>query len=182
MYFLDPNRGGRRRALLRDKLARAANKGADAVDATAKDLRHRAEGAVATTRARLTTREVPNDVLEARVRSKLGRVVSHPRSIEVEAQDGTVTLRGPILAHEVKPLLRTIRSVPGVSDVHEQLEIHEQAGDVPGLQGGALRPGRQFGLMQTNWSPTTRLLVGSAGGALLACAAGLWFRSKADDH
>jgi len=36
----------------------------------------------------------------------LGRLVSHPHAIEVAASGGHVTLIGPILSYETRPLLR----------------------------------------------------------------------------
>ena len=39
--------------------------------------------------------EVSDEVLTARVRSKLGRAVSHPHAIQVMAKDGHVSLAGP---------------------------------------------------------------------------------------
>ena len=47
MYFLDPHRGERRRALVRDQLLRAAHRTGDAVDTTSPDVRNRARGVVA---------------------------------------------------------------------------------------------------------------------------------------
>jgi len=46
------------------------------------------------------------------------------------------------------------------------LEAHEQAGDVPGLQGGHLRRARPE-FMQENWSPIAKVIAGATGGALL---------------
>jgi uncharacterized membrane protein len=105
------------------------------------------------------------------VRSKVGRLVSHPGALEVTARDGRVTLQGPILAHEVDCLVRGVSSVPGVTGVDNRLDIHQEAGDVPALQGGTERPGERFELMQTNWSPTARFVVGAAGAGLLAYGA-----------
>ncbi len=34
------------------------------------------------------------------------------------------------------------------------------------MQGGHLRPGRGPDVLQPNWSPATRLIMGAAGGAL----------------
>jgi hypothetical protein len=110
---------------------------------------------------------VADEVLVGRVRSKIGRVVSHPSAIEVTADQGRITLRGPVLAREVEDLLAAVSSVQGVADVENRLEAHEQVSGVPGLQGGAPREQR-FELMQTNWSPTARLLMGTAGGTM-AC-------------
>src|SRR5687768_4718196 len=41
MFLLDPDRGARRRALLRDKAVRAKRKTRDAADATARDIANR---------------------------------------------------------------------------------------------------------------------------------------------
>jgi uncharacterized membrane protein len=58
-----------------------------------------------------------------------------------------------------------------VKSVENLLEAHEQAGDIPDLQGGRVRPGEKFAFFQANWSPTARLLAGAAGGALVVYGA-----------
>jgi hypothetical protein len=165
MYLLDPDRGKRRRALLRDKVRHGLHKAGDAIETAAVDLGHRAAGLVAETRSRLRKDEVSDAVLVERVRSKIGRVVSHPRAIEVTAGQGRVTLSGPILAEEVNDLLATVAAVRGVAGMENRLEVHPEAGDVPALQGG--RRGRSA----ANTSPTARLMTGTAGGALAAYGA-----------
>ena len=75
--------------------------------------------------------ETSDDKLVERVRSKMGRYVSHPRAIEVMAQDGCVCLRGPILTHEAKGLLNAVRSVRGVRELDIQLEPHNTAETIP---------------------------------------------------
>jgi len=166
MFLLDPERGNRRRAVLRDKAVRAAHKGADAADATARDLSHRMRGIAAESRSRFRRETPPDDVLVARVRSKLGRFSSHPHAIKVTAADGRVTLEGPILAHEVDDLLAAVYRVRGVARVENRLQPHERPEDIPSLQGGVPRPGERTELMQRNWAPAARLLAGAAGGAL----------------
>jgi uncharacterized membrane protein len=168
MYILDPDRGRRRRALLRDQLVSAANRAPAAAGVVARDLRNRASGLAAEVGSAFSSEEVSDEVLVARVRSKMGRVVSHPHSIEVKAEQGRITLSGLILAHEVDDLLSCVSRVPGVTDVENRLEVHKQAGGVSGLQGGRPRPGDRFELTQENWSPTARLLAGAAGGVLAA--------------
>jgi uncharacterized membrane protein len=170
MYMFDPDRGKRRRALVRDKLASAANKTPDAIGATARDLSNRAEGLASQVASLFSSNEVTDEVLVQRVRSKMGRVISHPHAIQVKADHGRVTLSGPILAHEVSDLLLTVSTVSGVTEIDNQLETHEQAGNVSSLQGEGTRPGYRFQLMQENWSPTARVLAGLAGGALAAYA------------
>jgi uncharacterized membrane protein len=169
MYFLDPDRGRRRRAITRDKLGRGLDAARDAAATTGRDLRNRARGVVAEAKTAIRGEgPVTDDVLAERVRSTLGRVVSHPGSIDVAAAGGVVTLSGPVLAREVDHLLSCVSKVRGVQDVENLLVIHAAAGDVPGLQGPGRKPERRFELLQVNWSPTARLLAGAAGGGLTA--------------
>jgi hypothetical protein len=56
MYFLDPESGRRRRALLRDKLAHYRKEGRGYAKGTAKDLRNRAHGLVAEARGMVERR------------------------------------------------------------------------------------------------------------------------------
>jgi hypothetical protein len=73
-----------------------------------------------------------------------------------------------VLASEAPHLVTCVSWVPGVKDVTNNLEIHEEAGNHPALQGGRERPGTRFPLFKENWSPTTRLLAGAAGASLMA--------------
>ena len=166
MYLADPQRGQRRRALARDQLVSLMNQTGHAVGPTARDIRNRAQGLVAETTQRFRKEDVPGVVLEQRVRAKLGRFTSHPSSVKVSADQGRVILQGPILAHELEQTLAAVRGVRGVRSVNNQLEVHKQPGDVPGLQGGKPRPGQQPDLLQEYWAPTTRLLVGVGSGVL----------------
>jgi hypothetical protein len=139
----------------------------DAVDVTVRDVTNRSRGLLVETRTMLTNENVPDDiVLAERVRAELGFVVSHPHAIEVTANNGHVTVRGPILAREERALLDCLASVRGVRSVESRLETHEQPDGVPGLQGdGAPRPPR-FALLLGNWSPATRFVTSVLGGTL----------------
>lgn len=166
MYLFDPDRGKRRRALLRNKAVHISKIANDAAGKTRRDIRNHLRGAFAEVESVFVENgPVSNDVLAARVRSKLGRVVSHPSAIEVKAVDGLIILGGPILAAEVHPLLDSVIAIDGVKNIENNLELHEQAGDVPALQGGRQRLG-VFGPLRANWSPTTRFVATLAGGAL----------------
>jgi uncharacterized membrane protein len=167
MYFLDPERGRRRRALMKDKFAHSMSITADAAGATGRDAAHRAAGTAAWMRGALRRGGPVDDaVLIARVRAQLGRVVSHPHAIEVSAVDGRVTLRGPVLQAEVNQLLNAVGRVPGVRGVVNELDEHKEPGNVPALQGGSVPRPPRADIRQRQWSPTTRLLVGTAGSAL----------------
>jgi osmotically-inducible protein OsmY len=139
MFFLDPERGSRRRHLAGDKAKSSLRTGGRRVRGLAEDLRNRTSGAAAEARARiedLSGRErVLDDVLVARVRAELGRHTRHVRAIEVSAADGTVTLRGPILAEEAGEVLAAVEKVPGILGVENRLDVHADAGNMPSLQG-----------------------------------------------
>jgi hypothetical protein len=166
MYLLDEDRGRRRRARIRDKANRALHDTRRSMRITARDFRNRVRWLAAGASTRANRTEVSDDVLVERVRSKMGRVISHPHSIKVSADQGRVTLSGPILANEVQNLIACVSSVPGVTIVENILEPHEHAGDVRGLQGGHARRMRSE-LPQENWSPAARAIAGATGGALL---------------
>jgi uncharacterized membrane protein len=166
MYIFDPERGKRRRADARNRITHLTNKTNDVIGKTSRDIGNRISGIVAEAESIFRKDEVSDEVLTARVRSKLGRVVSHPGSIDVKAIDGRVTLSGPIIAEEAENLLKNVAAIKGVAGVENRLEPHERAGSVPGLQDGRVNLGERSAFMQTNWSPTTRLVAGAAGGAL----------------
>lgn len=168
MYLLDPDGGRRRRAQVRDRLVSAAHRTGDAMDSTSRDVTNRARGVVAELRGRLSNVHVGDDVLRERVRARIGTVVGHPSAIEVSVADGSVTLRGPVLADEVDRLMRRVRGVSGVREAINQLDIHDEPGTVPALQGRprARRDGEVFDLLQARWSPAARLFAGLAGTAV----------------
>ena len=160
-FMLDPTGGGRRRAMVRDKAVWVSRKTRDGIDATARDMAQRARGIAAATRGRLSSEDVDDARLVERVRAKLGRACSHPRAIDVEARNGEVTLRGPILADEVSDLLAMTQAVRGVRSVVNELEPHESAAGIPSLQGQGRVAGPRLDILQSNWAPATRALVGA---------------------
>lgn len=168
MYYFDPTRGRYRRALVRDQLVHGGHKATHGVSVVGRDSRNRAVGVFATLLS-LFDRGQPDDaLLVERVRACLGRAVTHPHSIKVEANDGVVTLSGPILQDEVPLLIDCALGVAGVKDLRNRLDVHAEAGHLPGLQGTPRRqPGERSAFMQANWSPTARA-AGGLGGALAA--------------
>lgn len=168
MYFMDPDRGARRRAIATDKITHAGRKIPRAARVTGQDISNRAHGLMAGVR-HLVKRDIDTSdgVTVARIRSKMGRVVSHPHAIHVDARDGEVTLSGVILASEVPALLKAVRSIPGVTAVENNLQAYDSAEGVPSLQGGERREPR-WEFFQENWSPAARFAAGTAGTAALA--------------
>jgi len=121
----------RRRAVLRDYGAVDAACG---VTSRAGNLRQRLRGMVFRAQSGPAEEDIPDDILVERVRAQLERPVSHPRAIDVRAQDGCVILAGPILADEVEDLIRQVASIAGVRSIQSELDLHDEPGDVPALQ------------------------------------------------
>jgi uncharacterized membrane protein len=169
MYFLDPDRGRYRRSKARDQLVHAQHAASHGGGVVARDFRNRTQGAAARWRSFVNKEQPTDGVIAERVRSSLGRIVSHPHAIQVEANDGVVTLSGPILRDEVPLLIDCALGVHGVRDVRNQLEPHNEPGQIPSLQGGARPPTSRISFMQSNWSPTARVIGGVGGAVAAAC-------------
>src|SRR6185437_12256552 len=133
-WLLDARSGRRRRMQLRDAAVHAAHAARRAADRTSRDIGNRARGTLAAGRGMFQSSSAPDEVIAQRVRSQLGRVVSHPDAIEAHSIDGEVTLSGPVLRDEVSALLSRVRGVRGVRAVVDKLEVHEEAGKIPDLQ------------------------------------------------
>lgn len=162
MYYLDPNRGRRRRALLSDKIISSSSKLGDFIDAAVENILGELKGLIASVNRLFRYNErVPNALLVERLRSKMGRCVSHPRAIEIVANDGEIVLRGPILEGEVQPLISCLRSVNGVRAIRNELSSYRTAENIPALQGGQVRRGSRSEIMQSNWSPAFRVMMAS---------------------
>jgi hypothetical protein len=179
MFILDPRSGTRRRAIARDRIARAARRSRAGLEATGRDLGNRLTGASARVRARLAHDEgrwADDEVVRERVRSTLGHYTSHPGAIEVMSTAGAVTLTGPILSREAGRLLRAVRHVRGVAAVEDRLDRHDEPGAVPALQGGAPASEGRGGWTNGPWVPTARMLAGTAAASAALASAGYWAR------
>jgi osmotically-inducible protein OsmY len=129
MYMLDPRRGARRRALVRDRASSTLRTGRREFRRRAEDLKHRAEGAVAELKGHLRERKngtVDDDQLTERVRAELGHKVNHASALEVTARDGIVTLGGQIPREELPAALATVRKVRGVEQVRDELRVNQE--------------------------------------------------------
>jgi hypothetical protein len=130
MYVLDPERGKRRRAIVRDKALSGAHEAGERIAARSRDLSNRARGVAAGLKSKTKSLETYDRVLEERVRAELGLVVARPASVEVTAEAGQVRLSGAVQTGEVDDLLSAVRGVSGVKDVENRLEVYETAQDV----------------------------------------------------
>jgi uncharacterized membrane protein len=139
----------------------------DAIEKAARDLRNRTQGLLAELAGMVSAEEAPDWVLEERVRANIGRVSRHPGAIEVRAQQGAVTLQGPVLKEEVDQVLENVSRVRGVKAVENMLEVHDSPGNIPSLQGASAPREPRPELLQENWSPTARLMTALGGGVLV---------------
>jgi uncharacterized membrane protein len=167
-WLFDPDRGRARRAKVRDKLASGTHRSRHGVETLTRDIAARTGGAVAAARYRVAGRDADDEVLHERVRETLGRHVSHARAVEVHVKDGVATLTGDVLVGEEGRACRAIKRVPGIKRVEARWSVHTDATEVPALQGGSRPRGSVPELLQQNWSPTARFLVGT--GSAAACA------------
>lgn len=166
MYLFDPQRGRTRRAKIRDKAYRYLRESENMAEKAGRDLRNRAAGAVHDAKSILSREDVADIKLIERVRSKLGRVTSHPHAVIVSAENGRVTLEGPILAEELQRTLHCIQKVAGVKAIENRLEPHDGGDRHPSLEGGRPRSGDRPAILRTNWSPAIRLGAGLIGSGL----------------
>ncbi len=166
MYFLDPDRGKRRRAVIRDRAVHLSNEANRKLNKTGVDLRNRFQG-VWFEAEKLFENETPTDEqLEEKIRTFLGRLSSHPHAVKTEVKDGKVVLSGFVLADEERLVLNGISSICGVKEVENRLEAHEAKENHPKLQG-ADRRRNSIIEKQKKWSARTRILAAAAGGGLM---------------
>lgn len=168
-YWCDPVSGRRRRAQAVDRLTHVARDSRHFAELATRDAKNRSVGLAAEARALLRPAHSDDATLAARVRSRLGRVVSHPHALDVTVQDGRVTVAGPVLQHEADAALACTRRVRGVVDVNDRMTRYERPDHVPALQGGIARPGpSRWEFAQQTWSPAARVVAGAIGTVLLA--------------
>ena len=121
MYLADPVQGRRRRALLQDKFTHVTHSTSRLMDQTLHDAHNRWSGLQASAMRVLLPRQakpIDDHVLEARVRSRLGRAMSHMHDVEVRAHQGAVTLSGHLDREEQEKVIRLVAAIPGVESVN----------------------------------------------------------------
>lgn len=133
-YFLDPSIGRRRRAQFNDRRMRLQKNLAWYIERQARNLNNHVRGFI----SELTRpNQAPSDdILIQRIRAEMGHKVRNVKSIEVIAENGEVTLKGPILAEEVDRLYNCVRNVPGVTRVINELNIHHTPDHTQGQMEG----------------------------------------------
>ncbi|MFP5228070.1 MAG: SRPBCC family protein [Acidobacteriota bacterium] len=165
MYFLDAERGRRRRVALGDQVTHFGHESRRFAGRFRRDLQHRAEGTIAEAESLLRRETSTDEKLKARIRSILGRRIAHPDAVEIQADHGHVEVTGRVMAREAERIRRAVESVRGVKDVCVCLETAEG----PEKTKEAEQKGSKkiVGLFGDRWSPTARAIVGGAGLALI---------------
>jgi hypothetical protein len=167
MFLLDPERGAARRARFRDQSKRIINDVKHLLEVGTRDLENRARGLGSEVGSALSAAEggLPEEVVVARVRSRLGRVTSHASAIEVRLKEGNeIELKGPALAAEHDRIVRAASRVRGVDRIDDDLVVYEEADGIPGLQGEGLEQSEGAGMMR---APGAKLLIGASVAAIL---------------
>jgi hypothetical protein len=132
MYLFDPDRGRRRRALLRDQATHWLGVVREEVVTEWRDARHRAEGAVAELRRIGKPAPTTDEAIAGRIRARFASL-EQPGGMTVDVRDGRVHLSGPVLARDAERARRMVRRVRGANQLVDELEVHDEA-DVPALQ------------------------------------------------
>lgn len=160
-YFLDPAQGARRRALVYNKASRARHQLQEATRAAGSDVRNRVQGVRASWQSR--SDDAPSDAtLMERVRAAIGHVTGTAGAIEVSANQGVVTLTGPVLANEAPLVIDRTLDVRGVRDVENRLQYRQEAGAAPALKASRTRNFRRR--LAGTWPPAARVAAGVVGG------------------
>jgi uncharacterized membrane protein len=162
-YFLDRENGRDRR----ERFARKAKHLAKAmVDETAlgvRDSQHRLFGTAREAWLAFRHEHLDDRVLVERIRSRMGRIVSHPHKIHVASDEGTVTLWGQLPPREAGTLIHTVTGMRGVKEIRDHIELREATVE-PNTERDALRDAKEW--TRLGWSPWQRLLARVAGTAI----------------
>lgn len=121
MYYLDPQSGRRRRALVRERGAAAGHDAGRLLRGKSRHAADRARGAFAQARAALEGGTPADDVLRDRIRSRLGHAIEHPGQVNVDVQQGYVVLRGHASIEEIEDLTLRLVAMRGVTGVDNRL-------------------------------------------------------------
>jgi len=132
MYLFDPDRGRRRRALLRDQLVHWLAVTGEELRTEWRDVRNRAEGAAAMLRRFTTPAPTSDEAVAGRIRARLASL-EQPGAIRVDVRDGRVHLGGPVLARDAERARRIVRHVRGANQLVDELDVHDTP-DIPALQ------------------------------------------------
>jgi hypothetical protein len=119
MYYLDPQQGAQRRAAFGDLLASGMPGRNAPRDANGRRVSRRAYHRMARIDPQADAQ------LRDAIRERLGRLVSHPRALDVSVEHGVVRLSGNVLTKERDGLLEQVREMPGVQKLVNATTAHD---------------------------------------------------------
>jgi osmotically-inducible protein OsmY len=121
MYFLDPERGTRRRHVIADKTRRGLHVTGRELHDAAENAKNHTRGTVLELKHRLDDEPLDDARLVDRVRAELGHHVERARAIEVTAESGRVTLTGALPFDQIDRAAKTAAAVRGVREIDNRL-------------------------------------------------------------
>ena len=129
MYLLDPDRGRSRRAKLSDQTAALARKAEEKARAQAEHQKGVVQGlAHDLTEPFRPEPDFDDATLRQKVKSEaIGRLEGPKKEIDVEVDNGVVTLKGTLGAEHVDRLIRLVKGIPGVASVNDQLSVPQRS-------------------------------------------------------
>lgn len=158
MYLFDPDRGERRRAMIRSEVDDAVKDVRASLEGVAEDAETWTHNTSSTAAPQWSESKTPksgkaqdaavsDQTLQTRVKAQLGHYVAEPNAVSVTINDGNVILGGKVQAREAQPLVERVRTIPGVKNVENHLELHDTApentpntpngNNVPDMHGGS---------------------------------------------
>lgn len=172
MYYLDPLRGKRRRALVRDQFVRIQHRTGNRGRAATLNLFQRTRGLAVRSGSRIRSSVIKPDtsdpVIIAHARAILGHSVSHPRSVEILANNGQLIVSGELNRAEASRLFRRLRKIPGVMDIESRVISEGRPFQIRRFQAARRRRQR---LSRQNFGPR-RIQLGSLAMGLMLSAYG----------
>jgi hypothetical protein len=137
MYLFDPDRGRRRRSLLRDQAVHWIAVTVEELATEWRDVRNRVEGGVARVQRIGQPPPTSDEAIAGRIRARFASL-EQPGAVRVDVREGRVHLSGPVLARDAERARRIVRHVRGASQLVDELEVHGEP-DIPALQGDRRR-------------------------------------------
>ena len=129
MYLLDPDRGRSRRAKLSDQAAALARKAEEKARAQAEYQKGVVQGlAHDLTEPFRPEPDFDDQTLRQKVKSQaIGRWDGPKNDVEVDVDNGVVTLKGNVDPEKVDRLIRLVKGIPGVASVNDQLSVPQRS-------------------------------------------------------
>jgi osmotically-inducible protein OsmY len=129
MYLLDPDRGRSRRAKLSDQAAGLARKAEEKTRAQAEYQKGVMQGlAHDLTEPFRPEPDFDDETLRQKVKSEaIGRWDGPKSDVDVEVNEGVVTLKGNVDTEKADRLIRLVKGVPGVASVNDRLSVPQRS-------------------------------------------------------